>query len=203
MITNVSPIQHLTASVLVASHLEEVYFSGKTICDTELSILSGSQADLMIGEDQDRQVYQTSDQGTRVLSGFNTQRTGLLISLKAFYGRDFWVFDSSVENSKPEGDLKKTTSSIKNQIKASMNGVYLLGSMRKTSDDITIDKGLPFLNRIPVLGFLFGVHQIIRLQRDVYICIKVLPDTSPSPEPQQRQDSVMESFKSMGQLINR
>jgi len=199
MLSNVSPITHLAASVAVASHLDETYVNSRVLIDTELSVLSGSSTSMKIGEEVDRPIYTTSDQGTRVQSGYSTLTTGLIVTIKAYEGHDSWVFDSSVENSKPVSDTYRTTNKIESQFKAKSDDVCLLGTFRKQGDSVTISSGIPFLNRIPWIGKFFGVHDFVKTQSDVYFCIRVLPASALISEPPKKpQPSIIEDWKKFG-----
>ena len=174
MLKNIHPVTHAAMAIAVSTHLDEIFYSSRTLINTELGILSGSGVSIAIGEDLDREVYQQSDYGTRVVSGYNTQHTGLIIDLKAFKGdsKD-WVLHATIENSTSESSLQKRLTKLTNQIKASSGDVVLIGSVKRENIRHEVTKGIPFLCRIPWLGLLFGVHKDITLTRDVYAVLLV------------------------------
>lgn len=184
MIKNVHPVTHMALSAKASIQLDQVVISSRSLLDTDISILSGSQVKLEIGDETDRPVYSQSQYGDRLLSGYNTRKTGLLIALKAYNSGSVWVFDSSIENSRSITDLKKNISKVSSQLKTEIGKRYLVGNVVSDASEYQISQGIPILCRLPWVGFLFGVDKKIQVQRHFYVMIQVLSeDTIPAPPP--------------------
>lgn len=183
MLKNVHPVTHLAMSAKASLQLDQAVQSSRYLIDTQVGILSGSSVTLNIGDEIDRPVYSTSEYGNRVISGYDTQNTGLIISLKAFHSGDSWVFDSSVEHSRPISDLQKSLSKVTTQVKIVDDRPFLLANVSTSGDDLVIEQGIPFLCRLPYVGWLFGVYDKVRLRRDFYVCIRLIDDSELRPEP--------------------
>lgn len=182
MVKNVHPVTHAAMSLAASVQLDQAVISTRYVIDTQVGILSGSKVELNIGDEIDRPIYSTSEYGNRVLSGYNTQKTGLLIGLSAYHAGSAWVFDASVEHSRPVTDLQKTLSKVTTQVKIEDSRPFLLANVSSSGGETNIEQGVPFLCRLPWIGFLFGVYDKVHLQRDFYVCIQLL-DRNRVPKP--------------------
>lgn len=199
MIRNVHPVTHMAMSAAASIQFDQAVQSSRYLIDTEIGILSGSTVNLNIGDEIDRPVYSTSEYGNRVLSGYNTQKTGLIISLKAYHSGNSWVFDSSVEHSRPVSDLQKTLSKVTTQVKVDNGTPFLLANVSTDGGSMTIEQGIPFLCRLPYVGWLFGVYDKVHLRRDFYVCLKLLDSSELSPEP--KRDGSFGTYQNIDDFI--
>lgn len=183
MVKNVHPVTHAAMSAAASLQLDQAVISTRYVVDTQIGILSGSKVQLNIGDEIDRPVYSTSEYGNRVVSGYNTQKTGLLIDVSAYHAGSAWVFDASVEHSRPVSDLQKTLSKVTTQVKIENSRPFLLANVSSSGGETTIEQGVPFLCRLPFVGFLFGVYDKVHTKRDFYVCIQLLDQNKIPPEP--------------------
>lgn len=200
ILKNVHPVTHLAMSAKASVQLDQAVQSSRYLIDTQIGILSGSSVTLNIGDEIDRPVYSTSEYGNRVVSGYNTQKTGLIISLKAFHSGDSWVFDSSVEHSRPVSDLQKSLSKVTTQVKIDDDKPFLLANVSTVGGDTVIEQGIPFLCRLPYVGWMFGVYDKVHLRRDFYVCLKLLDDSELRPEPS--ADGAFGVYQSMDDFVS-
>lgn len=202
MLKNVHPVTHLAMSAKASLQLDQAVISTRYLVDTQVGILSGSKVSLQIGDETDRPVYSTSEYGNRVISGYSTQETGLLIDLSAYNSGGVWVFDSSVEHSRPVSDVKKTLSKVTTQVLVSDTRPFLLANVSSSGREFTIEQGVPFLCRIPYIGFLFGVFDKVQTRRDFYVCIRLIDSKTAPPVPPSAVPAVYQSLDDVRGEIN-
>lgn len=200
MLQNVHPATHLAMSAAASLRFDQAVISSRYLIDTELCILSGSVMSLNIGDEVDRPVYSESEYGNKVISGYNTQKTGLIIELKAYHSSGNWVFDSSVEHSRAVTDLQKTLSRVKTQVLVADEKPFLLANVSSFGGEHMITNGIPFLSRIPYLGFLFSVNDKITLRKDFYVCLRLMKNTSNEYAP--KKIPVKPTYNSFDDFLN-
>jgi len=174
-----NPVQTLAVSLYASLQLDETQLRFSSLIDTDLGLVSGEPLKLQVGEDVDRPVYSQSDYGDRVLSGYSTQKTGLLIDLSVFFDKDQWVLSFSVENSEAKTDLKKTLTTLKTTaILNQKNPVSVLAKLNAGKNTIEYEKGIPYLADVPYLGYCFRVSRERIMDRTLYFIVQLLePET--------------------------
>lgn len=165
----------VTGAIAIYASLKENETNGayKNIIDTDIYCVSGIESTLNIGLQVDRQLYTSSvEQGTKVTSGFNTQQTGIIIKLTAFKNNDSWFVKTYLEDSTFINDFSKSVTSAMNNIimSDSKEIVFTHYTKKKEQDDQL--KGVPWLSRIPFLGYLFAVKNDSFETRDIYFSIQ-------------------------------
>jgi hypothetical protein len=165
-----NPIQHLVMSFSASLEAGADKFRISSVIDTDIGLLSGKEVNFQIGEDNDRPIYSESTYGeqSRVISGYNTQHTGLILKLKGYYDQLAWYVDFSVENSEAKSDLKKTLTILNTVAKLNEeNPVQILAKLNLGTVKQTYEKGLPFLCEIPVLGYLFRITKERKMRKQL------------------------------------
>ncbi|MEI6421482.1 MAG: hypothetical protein WCP55_04635 [Lentisphaerota bacterium] len=153
-----NPIQMGVVSVAMSVQAEQTNEDLKQILNSYVGILSGKESKIQTGESVDREIYQMSDQGTRTVSGFSNQQTGLQITIEGYkFLLDEWNFNVFIENSSFISDTKKNLFNVKNSIVLKKGETRLVGRIYKGTESVSITKGIPFLCDIPYLGWCFRV----------------------------------------------
>lgn len=165
----------VAGAIAIYASLKENETNGayKNIIDTDIYCVSGIESTLNIGLQVDRQLYTSSvEQGTKVTSGFNTQQTGIIIKLTAYKNNDSWFVKTSLEDSTFINDFSKSVVSTINNIiiDDGKEIIFTHYSKRKNQEDQS--KGIPWISRIPWLGYLFAVKDESYENRDIYFSIQ-------------------------------
>lgn len=165
----------VAGAIAIYASLKENETNGayRNIIDTDIYCVSGIESTLNIGLQVDRQLYTSSvEQGTKVTSGFNTQQTGIIIKLTAFKNETSWFVKTYLEDSTFINDFSKSIVSATNNIimNDSREIVFTHYTKKKEQNDQT--KGVPWISRIPWLGYLFAVKDESTEDRDIYFSIQ-------------------------------
>jgi hypothetical protein len=173
MKTQFNPI--VAGAIAIYASLKENETNGayKNIIDTDIYCVSGIESTLNIGLQVDRQLYTSSvEQGTKVTSGFNTQQTGIIMKLTAFKNDNSWFVKTYLEDSTFINDFSKSVVSAMNNIILNDNReiVFMHYTKKKSQEDQS--KGVPFISRIPLLGYFFAVKDESTEDRDIYFSIQ-------------------------------
>lgn len=175
----VQPQNDLNLLISADVQLDNSSVDIQTIIDTDLGILSGSETSFTVGDANDRELYTVSNEGSSVVSGFNTQESGIIVIVKA-YKADKWFFNVQLEDSTAESDLSKSRTKISNNVVLDVGDTVLLGHLIKGTETRTITLGVPFLADIPYLGYLFRVTTDRTLRKEVFFFISY-PSANPPP----------------------
>ena len=168
-----NPISAGAIAIYASIKENETNGAYKSLIDTDIYCVSGIESLLNIGLQVDRQLYTSSvEQGTKVTSGFNTQQTGIIIKLTAYKNDTSWFVKTYLEDSTFINDYSKSVVSSTNNIILSDDKevVFTHYVKKKAQDDQT--KGVPFLSRIPLIGYLFAVKDESTENRDIYFSIQ-------------------------------
>lgn len=168
-----NPISAGAIAIYASLKENETRGAYKSVIDTDIYCISGIESTLNIGLMVDRQLYTSSvEQGTKVTSGFSTQQTGIIIKIIAYQNEGEWFVKTSLEDSTFINDFSKAVTSTLNNIVLSDNNevIFTHYVKQKVSDDQS--KGVPFLSRIPLVGYLFAVKQETSEDRDIYFSIQ-------------------------------
>jgi len=171
-----NPIQTMAVSFLASAKAEEKYWNIDTKINTCIGVLSGSESVISAVEDIDREVYNQSQFGEQVISGFNTQTTGLKVKVKGYKTKfDNWLFDIHIENSRAESSTSRKVVDFSNKVILPSGGSSIIGIINEESHSFGYDKGFPYISRIPYIGALFSIHQIINLDKKIVAMIFLEP----------------------------
>lgn len=174
---NFNPLQMAVVSVAMSVQAEQSSESAKQILNSYVGILSGRESKIQMGESVDRQIYQVSDQGTRTVSGFSNQQTGLQVTIEGFkYLVDSWSFNVFIENSSFITDTQKNLFNVRNSIILRKGESSLVGRIYKGEEKISITKGIPFICEIPWLGWLFRVTTTRNVRKQILFFVEFVKD---------------------------
>lgn len=174
ILKDIDPATHLSLSVVASIQAESDYFNSSTVIDSDIGLISGQQVIFNLGEDIDRPVYSSSTYGDRVLQGYNTQHSGLILKFKGFRSEKDWFFECYIENSESKSDTKKTLNSIKNVVKlSSKKQRVLVCCLNVNNVRREYTKGIPFLADIPLLGYFFRVTRERELKKKIYFILEL------------------------------
>ncbi len=174
-----NPIQNLVMSIEASLEADATSLKVSSVIDTDIGLVSGKQLFFQIGQDDDRPIYSESSYGeqSRVVTGYNTQRTGIILKMKAYFNTFDWYIDFMIENSKAESDLKKTLTSLQTVVKLSKNKpVRVIAQMDLGSESMSYKKGIPILCEIPYIGYLFKVTTERRIKRKLFFILQLKDD---------------------------
>lgn len=172
-----NPIQMGVVSIAMSVQAEETNDDLKQILNSYVGILSGKESKIQTGESVDRQIYQISDQGTRTVSGFSNQQTGLQVTIEGFkYLANEWNFNVFIENSSFISDTKKNLFNVKNSIVLKKGETLLVGRIYKGTESVGFTKGIPFLCDIPYLGYLFRVTTFRNVSKQTLFFVSFVDD---------------------------
>lgn len=184
-----NPMQALAVSFAASLKAQEGLVRVTDVIDTDIGLLSGKEVSFQTGEDINRAIYNQSQYGERVISGYKQEKYGLIIRMKASYDSvENWYINFYVENSKPEGDqgdtqeYKKVLTNLDTIVKLSAkNPVQLLAKLDAGSYTERMTKGQPFLSEIPLLGYLFRVTEEVKVNRRLFFVLHLKPVDTPVP----------------------
>ncbi len=170
-----NPAQTLAISFVASAKLEEYYLDFSSLIDTNLGVMSGSETTFSITDDTDREVFNESGDGYRVVSGYSTQQSGLILSLKGYKVSGGWMFDVKFENSRAESSTQKRAVKLSNSVLVSPGNTVLLGCINEKSVYKRFEKGWPWLSRVPILGWLFALHEDRLVHRRLIALLSLEP----------------------------
>lgn len=169
-----NPVQALAVSLAVNSKLSASGRYSRQFVNTDMGIISGRKTFLTIQNDIDRETYQVSDQGTRTVSGYSTQKSGIILTFEAFKTGSDWIFSVELEDSKSTSTTEKNATVVRNSLLLSQGQCKLIARMSKEVENDSYTKGLPWLSDIPYLGYLFRKSSDSTENRQIYFFIELL-----------------------------
>lgn len=174
ILKDIDPATHISMSVVASIQAESAFFKSSTLINSDIGLVSGQQVIFNLGEDIDRPVYSSSSYGDRVLQGYDTQHSGLILKFKGFRAKSDWFFECYIENSESKSDTKKTLNSIKNIVKLSDEKKRVLVCCLNV-DNVKKEytKGIPFLADIPFIGYFFRVTRERQLTKKLYFILEL------------------------------
>jgi len=174
-----NPAQMLALALAGSLKLDEAILDYNSKINTCVGVLSGFESKIESIDEKDRQTYNESGDGYRVVSGYNTQTTGLTVALKGFKtDSGNWLFDVDIENSRSISDTEKKSTKFKNRVIVPRGSSVLLGIIKEEAKGFGFSKGIPYLSRIPYIGALFSIHKYINAKKDFYVILTLSPDES-------------------------
>jgi len=169
-----NPIQALAMSFAVNTEFTENTVKSNTLFDSLIYAESGNPSSIRISLVEDKQIYSVSGQsGLNYVSGYNKKETGLILDFTPYVFDSYCAIDIDVEKSEPSGTETKNQVKLNQKIKLKNHESVIACSIKEKSEKITIEKGIPYLCRIPVVGRLFGHNEDRTYNRDIYILISV------------------------------
>ena len=172
-----NPVQMGVVSIAMSVQAEQSKDDLNQVLNSYVYILSGKESKIQTGESVDRQIYQMSDQGTRTVSGFSNQQTGLQITVEGFkYLSEEWNFNIFIENSSFISDTKKNLFNVKNSVLLKKGESCLVGRIYKGVESVSFTKGIPFLCDIPYLGWFFRVTTSRDVSKQTLFFISFITD---------------------------
>ncbi len=178
IIKDFDPTTHLALSVVASLKASAKYARSTVKINSVFRVLSGDQINIEVGEELDRELYSESGQGNvnRVKTGFSTQKTGLMINISPFYDYDkktvFINFEAS--NSTAITDLQRKVTKIKTFAVLEPGQAVIVADLNLDGRNISYDNGIPFLCKIPWIGYFFRVTNSLYAQRKVIFIIQLL-----------------------------
>ena len=182
-----NPIQNLVLSISASLDAGADKFRISSVIDTDIGLLSGKPVSFQVGEDNDRPIYSQSQYGeqSRVISGYSTQHTGLILTLKGYYDNQSWYVDFGVENSEAKDDLRKSLTTLNTVVKLnSENPVKILAKMNLGTVKQTYEKGLPFLCEIPLLGYFLRITKERKMRKQLVFVLQLKNGRQPFSVPE-------------------
>jgi type II secretory pathway component GspD/PulD (secretin) len=172
------PTTHLALSVVASLKASAKYARSTVKINSVFQVLSGDNIHIEVGEELDRELYSESGQGNvnRVKTGFSTQKTGLLINISPFYDEAkktvFINFEAS--NSTAITDLQRKVTKIKTFAVLKHGQAVIVADLNLDGRNISYENGIPFLCKIPWLGYFFRVTNTLYAQRKVIFILQLI-----------------------------
>lgn len=166
-----NPAQMLALSVVANAKAQLDFKNQKVLLNTCVTFQSGREAQFQDGQQVQLLQYTTSDQGTRVTSGYVQQNAGTILKITGFKYLDHWVFDCNIEKSVLLTATDKTITTLKNRVKLRRGESVLLGSLDENGVTETVVNGVPFLSSIPIIKYLFCISEDKRVNRKIFFIL--------------------------------
>ena len=183
LITNsYNPVQMLAVSLAMSLEANKQSDDMKLLVDTYITVASGKEQLLNVGEAIDREIYSTNEQGRVFTSGYETTQTGYVLNLAAYKyeSAGSWIMDFSLSNVSEQTRLRRNQLIMKNTL-VLRDGPTLAGRIIKNSEMLTVSKGIPFLCDIPGIGYLFRVTSERQVRRHVVFFVQKVSDEQKVP----------------------
>ena len=183
LITNsYNPVQMLAVSLAMSLEANKQSDDMKLLVDTYITVASGKEQLLNVGEAIDREIYSTNEQGRVFTSGYETTQTGYVLNLAAYKyeSAGSWIMDFSLSNVSEQTRLRRNQLIMKNTL-VLRDGPTLAGRIIKNSEMLTVSKGIPFLCDIPGIGYLFRVTSELQVRRHVVFFVQKVSDEQKVP----------------------
>jgi hypothetical protein len=181
-VASYNPFQSLAISLSASAKASSNNVRLSSIIDTDIGLLSGSEVVLQVGEDIDRAIYNNSNYGDRVVSGYSTQKTGLILKLSGYFDdKQDWFINFSVENSEAKTETKKSLTTLNTISRLSPSSpVAVLAQLTSSAVSLQYTKGLPYISDIPYIGFLFRLNAERTIDKRIFFVL-VLRDAVKTP----------------------
>jgi hypothetical protein len=162
-----NPLQMMALSLVANAKAQLDSKDLKQIINTSVSFQSGREAKFQDGEQVQLLQYSTSDQGTRVTSGYIQQNAGIILKVTGFKYLDYWVFNVDIEKSTLITATDKSIITLQNRVRVRPGESVILGSIDEVNHTETITNGIPILSEIPVIKYLFSINEDRRVNRKI------------------------------------
>lgn len=170
-----NPVQSLAVTLAASVEADRTGENLSLIMDTQLTCISGKSQNLTVGDETDRTINSTNEQGNVYTASFDTLKTGYTLSLSPYlYNDNDWIFDVKVDNSNQYSELRRNRLQLNNTVLLRQDEPSLIGRVIKQSETERISKGIPFLCEIPYLGYLFRVSEERKVKRHILYFVERL-----------------------------
>ncbi len=153
------------------------YNKAEELISSKISILSGSNSIVKVMDKKERPVFTKStssdeEGGDTFVSSYDSFATGIIIDLKAFYGKnDDWFIQADINQSKETGENSLSQMQFQNNITVRAGDTVLLNSIQ-LENEIKI-KECGFFNGIWLLEDIFSYTEKREFKKKIYFFISI------------------------------